>query len=134
MSFYAWYKLSRMAYRKGIVEMRITAFDTNTNEGISVMPIAIKPSDSWDSLLIVDAKTQQGIWRDSNLRWRINLADDDPTRAAEEITGIYGATVEEWEDVANVKLAEFGFRLGALDRRAEPARWELVDAYSSKDD
>lgn len=114
--------------------MRITAFDTNTNEGIPVMPITIKPSDSWDSLLIIDAKTQQGIWRDSDLRWRINLADDDPTRAAEEITGIYGATVEEWEDAANVKLAEFGFKLGALDRRAEPARWELVDAYSSKDD
>lgn len=134
MSFYAWYKLSRIAYRKGIAEMRITAFDTNTNEGIPVMPITIKPSDSWDSLLIIDAKTQQGIWRDSDLRWRINLADDDPTRAAEEITGIYGATVEEWEDAANVKLAEFGFKLGALDRRAEPARWELVDAYSSKDD
>ena len=112
--------------------MRITAFDTNTNEGISVMPIAIKPSDSWDSLLIVDAKTQQGIRRDSDLRWCIDLEGDDPTRAAEE--GIDGATVEEWEDVANVKLAEFGFRLGALDRRAEPARWELVDAYSSKDD
>lgn len=114
--------------------MRITVFDTNTNEGIPVMPIAIKPNDSWDSLLIVDAKTGKGIWRDRNLRWRINLEDDDPTRTAEEITGIRGATVEEWEDAANAKLAEFGFRLGALDRKAEPARWELVGAYSSVDD
>ena len=114
--------------------MEITAFDTNTNESISVMPIAIKPSDSWDLLIIVAAKTQRGIWRDSDLRWRINLGGDDLARTAEKITGIYGATVEEWEDAANAKLAEFGFRLGALDKKAEPARRELVGAYSSADD
>lgn len=84
--------------------MRITAFDTNTDESISVIPIAIKPSDSWDMLLILDAENQR------------------------KITGIYGASVEEWEDAANAKLADFGFKLGALDRRAKPAQWELVDA------
>lgn len=104
-----------------------------TTEGITVEPIAIKPSGSLDTLFIVDARTSKGIKLDEGFRWHIDLEGDDLSRTAEKVSGIYGATVEEWEATANVKLAAFGFKLGVLDKKAGD-QWELVDADFSEDD
>lgn len=40
-----------------------TAIDINTNENISIKPIAIYQSDAFDVLLLADANTGKGIWR-----------------------------------------------------------------------
>lgn len=40
-----------------------TAIDINTNENISINPIAIYQSDAFDVLLLADANTGKGIWR-----------------------------------------------------------------------
>lgn len=39
-----------------------TALDINTNETVTVQPIAVYGSDAFDTLLIVDAITGNGIW------------------------------------------------------------------------
>lgn len=104
-----------------------------TVEGITVEPNAIKPSGSLDTLFIVDARTGKGIKLDEDFRWHIDLEGDDFSRTAEKVSGIYGATVEEWEAAADVKLAAFGFKLGVLDKKVGD-RWELVDADLSEDD
>lgn len=104
-----------------------------TAEGVTVEPIAIKPSDSLDTLFIVDARTGKGIKLGEDFRWHNDLEGNDLSRTAEKVLGIYGATVEEWEAAANVKLAAFGFKLGVFDKEAGD-RWELVNADLSEDD
>lgn len=56
-----------------------TAIDINTNENISIKPIAIYQSDAFDVLLLADANTGKGIWR-------VSTTSGIPTRKTETST------------------------------------------------
>ena len=54
-----------------------TAIDINTNENISIKPIAIYQSDAFDVLLLADANTGKGIWRGFDYQWYTDPEDGD---------------------------------------------------------
>lgn len=104
-----------------------TAIDINTNENISIKPIAIYQSDAFDVLLLADANTGKGIWRGFDYQWYTDPEDGDLDHDADKIEDVYGADEEEWEAAANAKLAEYGFKLGDFDEKAGD-RYTLVEA------
>jgi hypothetical protein len=103
-----------------------TAIDINTNENISIKPIAIYQSDAFDVLLLADANTGKGIWRGFDYQWYTDPEDGDLDHDADKIEDVYGADEEEWEAAANAKLAEYGFKLGDFDEKAGD-RYTLVE-------
>lgn len=105
-----------------------TALDINTNETVTVQPIAVYGSDAFDTLLIVDAITGNGIWMGTDpSQWLINLGRADSYSDAERVEDVYGDDEDEWEATADRRLAAYGFRLGEFDEAAGD-RWELVEA------
>lgn len=104
-----------------------TAIDINTDENISIKPIAIYQSDAFDVLLLADANTGKGIWRGFDYQWYTDPEDGDLDHDADKIEDVYGADEEEWEAAANAKLAEYGFKLGDFDEKAGD-RYTLVEA------
>ena len=104
-----------------------TAIDIDTNENISIKPIAIYQSDAFDVLLLADANTGKGIWRGFDYQWYTDPEDGDLDHDADKIEDVYGADEEEWEAAANAKLAEYGFKLGDFDEKAGD-RYTLVEA------
>ena len=104
-----------------------TAIDINTNENISIKPIAIYQSDAFDVLLLADANTGKGIWRSFDYQWYTDPEDGDLDHDADKIEDVYGADEEEWEAAANAKLAEYGFKLGDFDEKTGD-RYTLVEA------
>lgn len=113
--------------RKDKAEM-FTALDINTNETVTVQPIAVYGSDAFDTLLIVDAITGNGIWMGADSsQWLINLGRADSYSDAERVEDVYGDDEDEWEATADRRLATYGFRLGEFDEEAGD-RWELVEA------
>ena len=114
------------AKQKGNIKM-FTAIDINTNENISIKPIAIYQSDAFDVLLLADANTGKGIWRGFDYQWYTDPEDGDLDHDADKIEDVYGADEEEWEAAANAKLAEYGFKLGDFDEKAGD-RYTLVEA------
>jgi len=105
-----------------------TALDIHTNETVAVQPVAVYGSDTYDTLLIVDARTGNGIWMGANpSQWLINLGRGDSHSDAERVEDIYGEDEDEWEATADSRLAAYGFRLGEFDEKAGD-RWELVEA------
>lgn len=115
-----------MSAKKGQTKMT-TAIDINTNENISIKPIAIYQSDAFDVLLLADANTGKGIWRGFDYQWYTDPEDGDLDHDADKIEDVYGADEEEWEAAANAKLAEYGFKLGDFDEKAGD-RYTLVEA------
>ena len=111
-----------------------TAIDINTGKIVTVKPIAVYGSDAFDTLLIADANTGKGMWfgydtgwLGYDTRWHIDLEDDDLDYTAERIDGIYGSYETEWEAAANMKLADYGLKLGEFDE-ANGDRYTLVEA------
>lgn len=72
-----------------------TAIDINTNENISIKPIAIYQSDAFDVLLLADANTGKGIWRGIDYQWYIDPEDGDLGHDADKIEDVYGADEDE---------------------------------------
>ena len=72
-----------------------TAIDINTNENISIKPIAIYQSDAFDVLLLADANTGKGIWRGFDYQWYTDPEDGDLDHDADKIEDVYGADEEE---------------------------------------
>lgn len=90
-----------------------TAIDFDTNEPITVQPVAIYAGSAYG---------------DINHEWYTDLAyDGDFEQAAEKIEGVYGADEAEWEAAANKKLAKYGLKLGDFDEKAGD-RYTLVEA------
>ena len=93
-----------------------TALDIHTNETVSVQPVAVIGSDAYDTLLITDARTGNGIWMGANpSQWFINLGRSDSYSDAERVEDIYGEDDDEWEATADRRLADYGFRLSEFD-------------------
>lgn len=67
-----------------------TAIDINTNENISIKPIAIYQSDAFDVLLLADANTGKGIWRGFDYQWYTDPEDGDLDHDADKIEDVYG--------------------------------------------
>jgi len=94
----------------------LTALDIHTNETVAVQPVAVIGSDAYDTLLIVDARTGNGIWMGANpSQWFINLGRGDSYSDAERVEDIYGMDEDEWEATADMRLAAYGFRLSEFD-------------------
>lgn len=106
-----------------------TAIDFDTNEPITVQPVAIYAGSAYDTLLIADGTTGKPLaYGDINHEWYTDLAyDGDFEQAAEKIEGVYGADEAEWEAAANKKLAKYGLKLGDFDEKAGD-RYTLVEA------
>lgn len=103
-----------------------TALDIHTNETVAVQPVAVYGSDAYDTLLIIDARTGNGIWMGENTsQWLIDLGRADSHSDAERVEDIYGEDEDEWEATADRRLAAYGFRLGDLDGED---RYTLVEA------
>ncbi|WAX06289.1 hypothetical protein BD811P1_00001 [Bifidobacterium phage BD811P1] len=68
----------------------------------------------FSTVFITDADGR-GLWLDCDLEWRVDAEEGD-VDDAERIEGIFGADEDEWEASANEKLADYGFRLGGLDK------------------
>ena len=98
----------------------ITAIDFDTNERITVQPVAVYESSAYDTLLIINGNTGKPlVYSDITREWYTDSAyDGELTHAAERVEGVYGADEEEWEAAANEKLAEYGLKLGAFDEEA----------------
>ena len=93
--------------------MEITAKDFNSDEEVTVTPMAVFGLGDFSTIFITDA-AGRGLWLDCDLDWRIDAEEGD-IDDAERIEGVFGADEEEWEASANEKLADYGFRLGDLD-------------------
>lgn len=103
-----------------------TALDIHTNETVTVQPVAVIGSDAYDTLLIVDARTGNGIWMGENpSQWFINLGRADSYSDAERVEDIYGYDEDEWEATADSRLTAYGFRLDEFDGEN---RYTLVEA------
>lgn len=93
--------------------MGITAKDFDTDEEVTVTPMAVFGYGDFGTIFIADA-AGRGLWLDCDLGWRIDAEEGD-IDDAERIEGVFGADEEEWEASANEKLSGYGFRLGDLD-------------------
>lgn len=120
-----------------------TAIDINTGRHIFVKLVAIHERGRSDILRIADAITGKGVWLESGqwcadaitgkgawmksgYQWCIDMEDNDFDYVAERVECVYCTDEKEWEASANVKLAEYGLKLGKFDEEAGD-RWELVD-------
>lgn len=93
--------------------MEITAKVFDADEEVTVTPMAVFGRGDFSTIYITDADGR-GLWLDCNCHWKVDVKEGD-IYDAEIIEGIFGADDEEWEAVANEKLADYGFRLGAFD-------------------
>lgn len=91
----------------------ITVKDYDTYQEVTVTPMAVFGYGDFNTIFITDAN-YRGLWLNGDLDWLIDVKEGD-IDDAERIEGIFGADEEEWEASANVKLADYGFRLGPLD-------------------
>lgn len=92
----------------------ITVKDYDTYKEITVTPTAVFGYGDFNTIFITDA-AYRGLWLNGDLDWLIDIKEGD-IDDAERIEGIFGADEEEWEASANEKLADYGFRLGDLDK------------------
>lgn len=92
----------------------ITVKDYDTHEEVTVTPMAVFGYGDFGTVLITDAD-YRGLWLNEDLDWLIDVKEGD-VDDAECIEGVFGADEDEWEASANEKLADYGFRLGDLDR------------------
>lgn len=93
--------------------MEITAKVFDTDEEVTVTPMAVFGLDDFSTIYITDADGR-GLWVGSDLDWMVDVEEGD-LYDAETIKGVFGSDEEEWEASANEKLAGYGFRLGDLD-------------------
>lgn len=110
-----------------------TAIDINTNENISIKPIAIYQSDAFDVLLLADANTGKGIWRGFDYQWYTDRREEFKTRVKAEMLvslrvnpgAVYHAIYSSTD--ANVKW--FDNHMAPACRKAlELARMEADDS------
>lgn len=101
----------------------ITVKDYDTYKEVTVTPIAVFGYGDLSTIFITDA-TYRGLRLNGDLDWLIDDKEGD-IDDAERIEGIFGADEEEWEASANKKLADYGFRLGDLDKEHDD-RYFLV--------
>lgn len=92
----------------------ITVKDYDTYEEVTVTPMAVFGYGDFSTIFITDA-AYRGLWLNGDLDWLIDVKEGD-IDDAERIEGIFGADEEEWEASANEKLADYGFRIGDLDK------------------
>lgn len=93
--------------------MEITAKVFDTDEEVTVTPMAVFGLDDLSTIYITDPDGR-GLWFDRNFDWEIDVEEGD-IYDAETIVGVFGGDEKEWEASANEKLAGYGFRLGDLD-------------------
>lgn len=103
------------------MELTVKVFDTD--EEVTVTPMAVFGIDDFSTIYITDADGR-GLWLSSGLDWMVDVEEGD-IYDAETVDGIFGGDEEEWEAVANEKLAGYGFRLGELDRERND-RYSLI--------
>lgn len=92
----------------------ITVKDYDTYKEVTVTPMAVFGSGDFSTVFITDA-AYRGLWLNGDLDWLIDVKEGD-IDDAERIEGIFGVGEDEWEASANEKLADYGFRLGNLDK------------------
>lgn len=92
----------------------ITVKDYDTYKEVTVTPMAVFGYGDFSTIFITDA-AYRGLWLNGDLDWLVDAKEGD-IDDAERIEGIFGADEEEWEASANEKLADYGFRLGDLDK------------------
>lgn len=92
----------------------ITAKVFDTDEEVTVTPMAVFGLGDFSTIYITDA-AGRGLWLDCDFDWCVDAEEGD-IDDAERIGGIFGAGEEEWEASANEKLADYGFRLGEIDK------------------
>lgn len=101
----------------------ITAKDYDTDDEVTVTPMAVFGYGDFSTIYITDADGR-GLWVDCNLDWKIDVKEGD-LYDAETIEGVFGGDEEEWEASANEKLADYGFRLGDFDKDHQD-RYSLI--------
>lgn len=104
--------------------MEITAKVFDTDEEVTVTPMAVFGVDDFSTIYITDPDGR-GLWVNCDLDWMVDLEEGD-IYDAETIEGIFGGDKKEWEASANEKLAGYGFRLGDLDEE-HGDRYFLID-------
>lgn len=92
----------------------ITVKDYDTYKEVTVTPMAVFGCGDFSTIFITDA-AYRGLWLNGDLDWLIDVKEGD-IDDAERIEGIFGADEDEWEASANEKLADYGSRLGDLDK------------------
>lgn len=103
--------------------VKITAKVFDADEEVTVTPMAVFGRGDFSIIYITDSD-DRGLWLDCNRDWKVDVEEGD-IHDAEAIEGIFGADDEEWEAVANERLAEYGFKLGRFDE-VKGDRYELV--------
>lgn len=103
--------------------MELTAKVFDTDEEVTVTPMAVFGLDDFSTIYITDADGR-GLWLDCDSDWMVDVEEGD-IYDAETIEGIFGGDEEEWEASANEKLAGYGFHLGDLDKEHND-RYSLI--------
>lgn len=93
--------------------MKIIAKVFDADKEVVVTPMAVFARGDFSTIYITDSD-DRGLWLDCHSDWTVDVEEGD-IHDAETIEGIFGTDKEEWEAVANEKLADYGFRLGSLD-------------------
>lgn len=93
--------------------MEVTAKVFDSGEEVAVTPMAVFGRGDFSIIYITDFD-DRGLWLDCNGNWKVDVKGGD-IYDAETIGGVFGANDEEWEAVANERLADYGFRLGDFD-------------------
>lgn len=92
----------------------ITVKDYDTYKEVTVTPMAVFGYGDFSTIFITDSN-YRGLWPNRDLGWLIDVKEGD-IDDAERIEGIFGTDEDEWEASANERLADYGFRLGDLDK------------------
>ena len=78
-------------------------------------PVAVCAGYSCDVLLILDAVSGKGMWRDFDGRWYVDSESECVHCCAERVEDVFGEDEGEWRVSADEGLADYGFRLGVFD-------------------
>ena len=92
----------------------ITVKDYDTYKEVTVTPMAVFGYGDFSTIFITD-DAYRGLWFNGDLDWPVDVKEGD-IDDAERIEGIFGADEDEREASANEKLADYGLRLGDLDK------------------
>lgn len=86
----------------------------DTGERITVNPTVVPGYDGDFSILRFADENDYAMWLANDGQWLVDSEKGD-YGYSERIEGVFGSDDEEWEDSANGRLADYGFRLGDFD-------------------
>lgn len=104
--------------------MGIPAKVYDTGEEITVNPTVVLGYNGDFSILRIADENGYAMWLADDGQWLVDSEEGD-YGYSERVEGVFESDDEKWEDSANGKLADYGFRLGDFDEDRQD-RYYLV--------